>query len=88
MADGMYRREQLGWVEIGANGAVVAGSVGTWRLTYHVGSLGIDDGGRDWSSPVHARPSGRSEVEEKDRKQENIINSRDSIAVRNGGGRP
>lgn len=62
----VYGREELGWAEIEPRGPVVAGSIGTWRLTYHVGSLGIDDGGTikiamrfasDWGAPQNADSS-------------------------------
>jgi hypothetical protein len=35
----------LGWAEIEPREDVIAGSYRTWKLTYHVGRLGIDDGG-------------------------------------------
>ena len=38
-------RSWLGSEEIEPSGKVVAGSYGTWRLVYHVGEYGIDDGG-------------------------------------------
>jgi hypothetical protein len=38
-------RSWLGCAEIEPTGDVVAGSMGTWRLTYHVGGFGVDDGG-------------------------------------------
>ena len=62
----MYGRIELGWVEIEPSEPVIAGSVGTWRLIYHVGSLGIDDGGTikiamrfasDWGTPQNSDPS-------------------------------
>ena len=42
--------EMHGWAEVAASGPaasvpVVAGSIGTYSLTYHVGEYGIDDGG-------------------------------------------
>ena len=53
-------REWYGWAELAPADAVVAGSTGTWTLTYHVGQYGIDDGGslkiawrqlNDWGKP-------------------------------------
>jgi hypothetical protein len=38
-------REWLGTAEISPNEKVIAGSHGTWKLVYHVGKYGIDDGG-------------------------------------------
>jgi len=38
-------RAWLGWADIEPKDDVVAGSLGTWRITYHVGRFGIDDGG-------------------------------------------
>lgn len=38
-------RAWLGWANIEPKDDVVAGSLGTWRITYHVGRFGIDDGG-------------------------------------------
>ena len=49
-----------GRAEVTPGDPVVAGSFATWRLTHHVGRLGIDDGGRiliafrfasDWGTP-------------------------------------
>ena len=34
-----------GWAEIDPDGPVVAGEIGTWRITYHAGRYGVDDGG-------------------------------------------
>lgn len=34
-----------GWAELSPRDPVVAGSSGTWTITYHVGRYGIDDGG-------------------------------------------
>ena len=62
----MYGREEIGWVGIEPSGPVVAGGIGNWRLTYHVGALGIDDGGTikiavrfasDWGTPQDADPA-------------------------------
>ena len=56
-------RRRFGWAEIDPATSVVAGSVGTWRITYHVGSQGVDDGGglkiswrdvSDWQPPQFA----------------------------------
>jgi hypothetical protein len=38
-------RAWLGWAEVEPKGDAVAGTPGTWRVTYHVGRYGIDDGG-------------------------------------------
>ncbi|MFC1803172.1 DUF3604 domain-containing protein [Thermoproteota archaeon] len=38
-------RSWLGWAEIEPKGSVVAGSITTWKLVYHVGKYGVDDGG-------------------------------------------
>lgn len=38
-------RTWLGWVGLEPTADIVAGGLGTWKLTYHVGRLGIDDGG-------------------------------------------
>jgi hypothetical protein len=38
-------RSRLGSVEINPKSNVIAGSIGTWTLTYTVGRLGIEDGG-------------------------------------------
>lgn len=56
----------FGWAELEPTGPVVAGSWGTWRLTYHVGSYGMDDGGTlmiswrfatDWGRPQFDDPA-------------------------------
>lgn len=39
-------RELYGYATIEPRGEFVAGSWGTWTVTYHVGGLGVDDGGR------------------------------------------
>jgi hypothetical protein len=39
-------RELYGYATIDPGGEIVAGTWGTWTLTYHVGRLGVDDGGR------------------------------------------
>jgi hypothetical protein len=53
-------RRRFGWAEIDPATSVVAGTAGTWRITYHVGSQGVDDGGglkiswrdvSDWQPP-------------------------------------
>ena len=58
-------RELYGWAEIEPLGPVVAGSTGTFTLTYHVGRYGIDDGGTlkiavrfasDWGYPQDDDP--------------------------------
>ena len=59
-------RERYGWAGIDPSGPVVAGQTGTWRITYHAGSHGIDDGGvikfvwrdvSDWSYPQFDDPT-------------------------------
>ncbi len=60
-------RGWLGFAEIEPSGKVAAGSIGTWRLVYHVGEYGIDDGGSirvahrsvsDTESPQFTDPAG------------------------------
>ncbi len=55
-----------GWAEIDPTGPVVAGSTGTWNITYHAGKYGIDDGGvlkiawrdvSDWQAPQFTDPA-------------------------------
>ena len=59
-------RALYGWAEIDPAAPIVAGSVGTWRITYHAGRYGIDDGGvikfawrdvSDWAAPQFENPS-------------------------------
>lgn len=59
-------RALYGWAEIDPAAPIVAGSVGTWRITYHVGRYGVDDGGvvkfawrdvSDWAAPQFESPS-------------------------------
>ena len=59
-------RPLYGWAEIDPAAPIVAGSVGTWRITYHVGRYGVDDGGvvkfawrdvSDWAAPQFENPS-------------------------------
>ena len=38
-------QERYGWAEMDPGGPVVAGETGTWRIIYHAGSYGMDDGG-------------------------------------------
>ena len=38
-------RAMYGWAELCPAAPVVAGSTGTFTLTYHVGQYGVDDGG-------------------------------------------
>ena len=54
-----------GWAEIDPEGPVVAGATGTWRITYHAGRYGVDDGGvikiawrdvSDWQAPQFSDP--------------------------------
>lgn len=58
-------RALYGWAEIDPDGPVVAGSTGTWRITYHAGRYGVDDGGvlkiawrdvSDWEAPQFTDP--------------------------------
>ena len=53
-------RDRYGWAEITPDGPVTAGFTGTWRITYHAGKRGVDDGGvikfawrdvSDWQKP-------------------------------------
>lgn len=53
-------RDLYGWAELYPDEPVVAGCTGTWRITYHVGRYGVDDGGvikiawrdvSDWARP-------------------------------------
>ena len=59
-------RKLYGWAEIDGSDPVVAGSTGTWRITYHAGRYGIDDGGvikishrdvSDWEPPQFTDPA-------------------------------
>jgi hypothetical protein len=59
-------RERYGWAEVDPAGPVVAGETGTWKITYHAGRYGIDDGGvikfawrdvSDWAYPQFDDPS-------------------------------
>ena len=59
-------RALYGWAEIDPDSHIVAGSTGTWRITYHVGRCGVDDGGvikiawrdvSDWAAPQFENPS-------------------------------
>ena len=63
-----------GWAEIEPDRPVVAGEAGVWKIIYHVGRRGIDDGGvikiawrdvSDWEKPQFTDPasSGYSTVE-------------------------
>lgn len=63
----MQPDDRFGWVELAPADPVVAGSLGTWHLTYHAGLYGIDDGGRlklawkfisDWGQPQTTDPIG------------------------------
>jgi hypothetical protein len=58
--------EHLGWAELEPREPVMAGSLGTWRITYHAGAYGLDDGGAiliarrfasDWGDPQLVDPS-------------------------------
>ena len=55
----------LGHASLSPDGPVIAGSIGTWTLTYTVGEYGFDDGGMlrvawrfatDWEPPQFDRP--------------------------------
>ena len=59
-------RRMYGWAEIEPSGPVVAGSVGTWRLIYHVGEYGIDDGGRVSIANRFASDMGKPQTDEPD----------------------
>lgn len=65
MTDAECRR-LYGWAEMDPSGPVVAGSTGTWRITYHAGLYGVDDGGvikvvwrfvSDWGAPQFRDPA-------------------------------
>ena len=56
-------RRRFGWAEIDPATPAIAGAAGTWRITYHAGSQGVDDGGglkiswrdvSDWQPPQFA----------------------------------
>lgn len=58
-------RRAFGWAELTPTDPVIAGSLGTWRLVYHVGEYGLDDGGTlmiswrfatDWGRPQFEDP--------------------------------
>ncbi|MSS70137.1 MAG: DUF3604 domain-containing protein [Candidatus Latescibacteria bacterium] len=64
MTDAESRR-LYGYAEMDPTGPVVAGSTGTWRITYHAGLYGVDDGGvikvvwrfvSDWGAPQFRDP--------------------------------
>jgi hypothetical protein len=70
MPQGPMSEEQIkrafGWAALEPTDAVVAGSFGTWRLTYTVGEYGMDDGGTlmvawrfatDWGVPQFEDPA-------------------------------
>ena len=61
----MSARDLHGWAEIAPSGPIEAGSTGTWRITYHAGERGVDDGGSikfawrdtsDWGTPQFTEP--------------------------------
>ena len=67
MATAPDARQMFGWVELSPQDPVVAGSTGSFQLTYHVGEYGIDDGGTvkvsvrfasDWGKPQFDDPKG------------------------------
>lgn len=54
-----------GWAAISPEDPVVAGQMGTWKITYHAGRYGVDDGGvikiawrdvSDWQAPQFSDP--------------------------------
>jgi len=64
-------RRMYGWAELNPPARVVAGSVGSFTLTYHVGCYGIDDGGTvkiavrfasDWGYPQIEDPKASNYV--------------------------
>jgi len=64
---GQQFRRLYGWAELSPMGPIEAGSIGSWSVTYHVGSCGIDDSGMirvarrfvsDWGQPQGDRPEG------------------------------
>ena len=61
-----HHSQYYGWAELEPQAPVVAGSMGTFRLTYHVGRYGLDDGGTlkiavrfvsDWGYPQCEDPA-------------------------------
>ena len=59
-------RERYGWAEIDPDRPVTAGATGTWRIVYHAGRYGVDDGGvikiawrdvSDWEAPRFDDPA-------------------------------
>lgn len=59
-------RRMYGWAEIEPRKPVVAGATGTWRLIYHVGEYGIDDGARILIANRFASDMGRPQTENPD----------------------
>ena len=57
-------RELYGYATIDPEGEFVAGTWGTWTLTYHVGRLGVDDGGRIFVLTQAATDWGPFQVED------------------------
>ncbi len=62
-----WAREWVGRCALDPPGDVAAGSWGTWRVTFHVGRYGVDDGGTlvlsrrfasDWARPQTEDPAG------------------------------
>lgn len=60
------RTDRLGRIALSPQVNIVAGSVGTWTLTYTVGSYGVDSGGQlkiafplvtDWETPQFDQPA-------------------------------
>lgn len=58
--------ELYGWAEIDPDSPIVAGETGTWRIIYHAGRYGVDDGGvikiawrdvSDWQAPQFDDPT-------------------------------
>ena len=59
-------RDCYGWAEIDPDEPVTAGATGTWRIIYHAGRYGVDDGGvikiawrdvSDWQAPQFDDPA-------------------------------
>lgn len=59
-------RRTYGWAHVEPSEPVVAGSIDTWRLTYHVGEYGIDDGGHILIANRFASDMGKPQTEEPD----------------------
>jgi len=62
-------RKRYGWVKVEPKEPIIAGSYGTWRLTYTAGTYGLDNNGMllvcwkfawDWGAPQVTDPSGEN----------------------------